>query len=892
MLAAAALSGPMVQAQDLPRFTSSVELTSLDVSVFEGNGRPVADLKPDDFVVRIDGAPRRVISAEWVPLEAPAGPSATPLPPGYSSNERVGGGRLILIVIDQPNIRFGGAAGIRKTVHQFIDQLQPSDRAAVIGIGLGAASTPFTADHERLKKAVEQMGGQYRSLSPTLHTIGIAEALDVRRDMPGALGNLISRECRDWSGRLMDGIELDACSYEVEQEARRMATEGAADGRVSINTLETLLTTLKAIDAPKTLILVSEGFVIDNDRLSVTRLGMLSAAARTSIYALKLDEELFTLAAWDQRAPMSRMDDRAARAEGLELLATASRGTLFNIVGSAKGVFDRIAAELSGYYLIGVDAGPTDKDGKAHPIHVEVNRKGATVRTRRALLASPDEIRRARSPREAMVTALASPLPVSALPMRVATFSLQGPETDKVQVLIHADIGTDYAASRLVALGYVITDRDGRTVDSHVSGARLRPIMNGVPSTLQFSGGASLPPGDYLLKFAVAEGDRVGTVEHSFRAGTAVAGQVSVSDLMVGGPPGSGTELLQPTVGYSVFFGSLHGYVEAYGDELSAIRATYEVVADGRSDPLLESDVPPHMAAGGRRAIFTHVMPVRQLPPGKYTLRVTLTSSTEALKTLEQPFEVAAPAVLMTSASATAAAAAPSEVYLPVSETMLSRAFDASEAARESTIQAFRERVLDAARPAFDRGVQSLAAGAYGDAEASFKAAVSADEDSSPVLAYLAATFAAAGQDTEAASAWQTALIGGSDFPEIYDWLAGALMRNRDLAVARGTLEEATEKWPSDDRFARPMALVYATFGQGREAVRTLDRHLARHPDDTEALALGVEWIYQLHAAGAVARSAAEDLKLARSYAASYNKTKGPQSALVRRWMEALEKKK
>ena len=45
--------------------------------------------------------------------------------------------------------------------------------------------------------------------------------------------------------------------------------------------------------------------------------------------------------------------------------------------------------------------------------------------------------------------------------------------------------------------------------------------MNGVPSALQFSGGASLPPGDYTLKLAVAEGDRVGTVEHTIHAGVA-----------------------------------------------------------------------------------------------------------------------------------------------------------------------------------------------------------------------------------------------------------------------------------------------------------------------------------------------------------------------------------
>ena len=54
--------------QEPPRFRSSVEVTSLDVTVVDDRGRPIADLQPGDFNVRIDGNPRQVISAEWISL--------------------------------------------------------------------------------------------------------------------------------------------------------------------------------------------------------------------------------------------------------------------------------------------------------------------------------------------------------------------------------------------------------------------------------------------------------------------------------------------------------------------------------------------------------------------------------------------------------------------------------------------------------------------------------------------------------------------------------------------------------------------------------------------------------------------------------------------------------
>ena len=45
---------------------------------------------------------------------------------------------------------------------------------------------------------------------------------------------------------------------------------------------------------------------------------------------------------------------------------------------------------------------------------------------------------------------------------------------------------------------------------------------------------------------------------------------------MVGGPTAV-RELLSPTVGYTVGFGSVHGYLEAYGDQAEAVTVKYEI---------------------------------------------------------------------------------------------------------------------------------------------------------------------------------------------------------------------------------------------------------------------------------------------------------------------------
>ena len=46
---------------------------AVDVSVVDKNGRPVDDLLAPDFVVKIDGTTRRVVSADLVKVDVEAG---------------------------------------------------------------------------------------------------------------------------------------------------------------------------------------------------------------------------------------------------------------------------------------------------------------------------------------------------------------------------------------------------------------------------------------------------------------------------------------------------------------------------------------------------------------------------------------------------------------------------------------------------------------------------------------------------------------------------------------------------------------------------------------------------------------------------------------------------
>jgi VWFA-related protein len=616
-LALVAAQASYAQDQQPPRFQSGVEVVTVDVTVVDDDGRPIRDLQPRDFVVEVDGLRRRVITAQWIAL-TPATPAAPGVqeaarvvaaPEPYSSNETPVPGRFIMLLVDRTNIRFEGMNAHRAAIEGFIDGLQPSDRLSVVASGLGSApSVPFTTDHERVKRTLTSIVGQ-RGL-----------------DAPSAL-----------------------------------------------RALRELLIELKPIEAPKTIVLISEGFPVptaDSGEPLIQEIERLAAEARTIVYALQLAPRINDIRRTTQDANLgpdltapaaagsrgaargqgppnaggpqtmpgpanAPVADRVEAGSGLNSVAAVTGGSMFTVVVKADPAFARIDSELSGYYLLGVEADPSTRDGKPHGIKVDVDRPGVTVRSRRQLIANrppPPP----RTPEEALLPAFSSPSPIAALPIRVATFSMRGAGEKNIQLMIHAEVGADYTAQKSVVLGFVIADRNDRVVQRRAGNSSLRPIVPGQPSALQFTTSVTLDPGDYTMKLAVADGDRVGSVAHLVHATLDNAGAVAFSDLVVGGT-GSATPAMPPPVGPTIRTDHVQGVVEAYGAAAADVRGRLEIAKTVEGPAIVSA--PIAAASGSGRAVLTQVLPIQDLAPGLYVLRAVLVAPNAPAHTVIRAFE-------------------------------------------------------------------------------------------------------------------------------------------------------------------------------------------------------------------------------------------------------------
>jgi hypothetical protein len=205
-------------------------------------------------------------------------------------------------------------------------------------------------------------------------------------------------------------------------------------------------------------------------------------------------------------------------------------------------------------------------------------------------------------------------------------------------VLIHAEAGADYSSPKSVVLGYLITDSNDRVVQRRAGNSTLRPVLAGRPSPLQVTTSVTLDPGDYTMKLAVADGDRVGSVEHRIRAAIDPVGTVSFSDLVVGGTAAP-KPALPPPVGATVRQEYLQGTVEAYGADAAAISGQFEIAASADGPAVATAPVSA-IASGRDRAVLSQVLRVRALAPGRYVLRAVLSGPKVQPRTLIRAFEI------------------------------------------------------------------------------------------------------------------------------------------------------------------------------------------------------------------------------------------------------------
>jgi VWFA-related protein len=879
-----------------PTFRTGVDVIAVDVAVSDQRGRPVEDLLAPDFEVKIDGMPRKVISAELVKIDVEAAKrqAADPFDPVFTTNQTPRNGRMIMLALDQLHVRTGAARGVLLAAARFVDSLSPADRIAFAAYPAPGAVVDFTDDKPRVKRAMQSVvGTQVRAFYK--FNIGIREAVDIAERFDQRVQiEVVTRECRGLRGQA-----LEECEREVLIQTSQMVANIKIDRDASLRALRDILADLARIEGPKTVVLMSEGLILD-DPTELNDIVRLAGIGRVTINVLLMD-----VSAADPsisvRPPTGR-EDRQMETAGLSDLAAATRGTLFNVVGTGDNIFQRIASETSAYYLLGVEEAAGDRDGNRHRIDVEVRRRAVTLHSRRAFVLSTAREAR-RTPEESLGETLRSPFAVAELPIRATTFVTQDRASDKVRLMLAAEVGAAGAMPSEYTVGYAVFDREGKPVGAYVERKMLSRVDDRETAALEYVTAVLLDPGNYSLRVAAVDSEgRRGSVVRQVSAWQMAGEQFAFGDLFIGNMPDGGNEV-KAGVEPLVDAGTLAAFMELYSTTpavLGTTDVTFEIASDQDGQALATSKGRLTGDEQATRRTVQAIVDAAVLPPGRYIARAKILREGKPAGVLIRPFILGTlkPGTIVSTGPLSLgdiakfdrnAVMAPS-IVSSMLESLAARGPALRDAMTEARAGRYGTAALEALTAGdqtaaqFLRGLDLYSKGQLDQAATQLSLAAGPRREFFPAAFYLGAAYAEAGKDRDAAGIWQLS-FGSEPRPSTaYVLFADARFRGGQPDAVVDVLRPAYDRTPTDDQIGRRLGLAYVVVGRYADAVPVLDRYLTRNPNDQDVLFAAVMAHYETHTRAKTLPADADRAKLKR-YASAY---KGPQGPLIARYLQSM----
>ncbi|HEX8888219.1 MAG TPA: VWA domain-containing protein [Pyrinomonadaceae bacterium] len=319
------------------------QLVSVPAVVTDRTGRPLVNLRAENFVLYEDGHPQQI--SNFATTEAPF---------------------EVVLLLDTSGSTRDELGLIRSAARAFIDALRPGDRVSIVafnssedgGLATVDVRSKLTSDRDALQKALEDIGSSngtpyYDALTKIAGDIFGAPPRDEVRGRRAVVA-------------LTDGVD-SASNADFAEASARLQRSGVACYFIQVNTED----------------FVEDRLLQDCQTFGTIRLSEAQLERYRRIFVPKADAANFD--DFCRMGPFERMDISRklydlARREMSEMARTSGGKTFAaNDLRDARTAFSQVAAEIGTQYSLGYY--PTNKshDGRFRSIKVEI--RGTTQQT-------------------------------------------------------------------------------------------------------------------------------------------------------------------------------------------------------------------------------------------------------------------------------------------------------------------------------------------------------------------------------------------------------------------------------------------------------------------------------------------------------------------------------
>ena len=377
-----------------PTFKSTTELVEVDATVLDKDGNFVPGLKAEDVTIFENGKPQKIQQFFLVThdLALPAGPLAS------QSGDQVqyGAHRVFVLVFDEAHLANDSLTRVKAGAENFVQEMFGAGDAGGVFLGGGMYKGRLTVDKRELLAAIRAVQPAFENrqgiLAPFREWPAIDSEVQASRITDG------SREVTAELGRRACQVDPPACLNEgglgnvenlIQQKARLYVRQARMMTSRTIQNLETVARGLAKIPGRKTVVFMSEGFFVEDDRGQLNHAAAQMARSGITLYSI---DGRGLINSMTTNPDVTRMERARTTSfdtgeDGPTMLTEGTGGFMVRNIDEIRRAFGMIVRDTSTYYVIGYQPDDPKMDGKIRRIEVKVNRQDVKVRARKSYAA-------------------------------------------------------------------------------------------------------------------------------------------------------------------------------------------------------------------------------------------------------------------------------------------------------------------------------------------------------------------------------------------------------------------------------------------------------------------------------------------------------------------------
>jgi VWFA-related protein len=399
MFAPALIGVVLLQTQQQPpppTFKSTTELVEVDAIVLDRSGNFVRNLTPDQITIYENGKPQKIQQFFMVTHDlAQNGSSVTS--GDYAGLSESGAHRVFVMMFDEAHLSNDSLMRVKDGAAGFVREMFAAGDAGGVFLNGGMYKGRLTIDKGELLGGIRSVQPAFENrqaiLAPFRQWPRIDDEVEAMKIADGA------REVVERLGQQACQEDPVACNGEgglgnvenlIQQKGRLYVRQARMMTEHTMQSLERVSNGLAKIPGRKTVVLMTEGFYLEEHRSDLQLLAAQAARSGITIYSID-GRGLINGVSGDPDVTMmerSRVTTFDTGEDAPNILTEGTGGLMIRNIDDIKRAFGMIVRDTSTYYVIGYQPDNPTMDGKVRKIEVKTDVPGTKVRARKSYAAT------------------------------------------------------------------------------------------------------------------------------------------------------------------------------------------------------------------------------------------------------------------------------------------------------------------------------------------------------------------------------------------------------------------------------------------------------------------------------------------------------------------------